>query len=113
MLTWRLGIPSSSSHALVGGLIGAWQGFWIAYVGIPAFIVTLAGMLTFRGLTQMVLQNVPITPFPDAYVEIGSGYLPDLGGGTTAFVDSPNDQRLSATAVTCSEDAFDISGKLL
>jgi putative multiple sugar transport system permease protein len=61
---------------LVGGLIGAWQGFWVAYVGIPAFIVTLAGMLTFRGLTQMVLNNVPITPFPDAYVAIGSGFLP-------------------------------------
>ena len=61
---------------VVGGLIGAWQGFWVAYVGIPAFIVTLAGMLTFRGLTQMVLQNVPITPFPDSYVAIGSGFLP-------------------------------------
>ena len=66
---------------VVGGLIGAWQGFWVAYVGIPAFIVTLAGMLTFRGLTQMVLQNVPITPFPDPYVAIGSGFLPDLTGG--------------------------------
>lgn len=79
---WWLGVIAA---VLVGGLIGAWQGFWIAYVGIPAFIVTLAGMLTFRGLTQMVLQNVPITPFPDAYVEIGSGYLPDLGGGQTTF----------------------------
>ena len=62
---------------VVGGVIGAWQGFWVAYVGIPAFIVTLAGMLTFRGLTQMVLQNVPITPFPDCYVAIGSGFLPE------------------------------------
>ncbi|SDU83098.1 putative multiple sugar transport system permease protein [Microlunatus sagamiharensis] len=79
---WWIGVIAA---VLVGGLIGAWQGFWIAYVGIPAFIVTLAGMLTFRGLTQMVLQNVPITPFPDSYVAIGSGYLPDLGGGTSAF----------------------------
>ena len=79
---WWIGVIAA---VLVGGLIGAWQGFWIAYVGIPAFIVTLAGMLTFRGLTQMVLQNVPITPFPDSYVAIGSGYLPDLGGGTTTF----------------------------
>jgi putative multiple sugar transport system permease protein len=70
---------------LVGGLIGAWQGFWVAYIGIPAFIVTLAGMLTFRGLTQMVLQNVPITPFPDSYVAIGSGFLPDLTNGTSYF----------------------------
>ena len=70
---------------IVGALIGAWQGFWVAYVGIPAFIVTLAGMLTFRGLTQMVLNNVPITPFPDAYVAIGSGFLPDLTNGQSVF----------------------------
>jgi putative multiple sugar transport system permease protein len=70
---------------VVGALIGAWQGFWVAYIGIPAFIVTLAGMLTFRGLTQMVLHNVPITPFPDGYTVIGSGFLPDLGGGTSAL----------------------------
>jgi putative multiple sugar transport system permease protein len=68
---------------VVGALIGAWQGFWVAYIGIPAFIVTLAGMLTFRGLTQMVLNNVPITPFPPQYTAIGSGFLPDLGGGTS------------------------------
>src|SRR4051812_34460628 len=42
---------------VVGGLIGAWQGFWIAYYGIPAFIVTLAGMLLFRALTLTVLGN--------------------------------------------------------
>lgn len=70
---WWIGVLAA---IVVGGVIGAWQGFWVAYVGIPAFIVTLAGMLTFRGLTQMVLQNVPITPFPDAYVAIGSGFLP-------------------------------------
>ncbi|MGI3779808.1 MAG: ABC transporter permease subunit, partial [Janthinobacterium lividum] len=75
---WWVGVIAA---ILIGGVVGAWQGFWIAYVGIPAFIVTLAGMLTFRGLTQMILHNVPITPFPDAYVAIGSGFLPDLGGG--------------------------------
>ncbi len=79
---WWLGVIAA---IVVGGVVGAWQGFWIAYVGIPAFIVTLAGMLTFRGLTQMILHNVPITPFPDAYVAIGSGYLPDLGTGKTTF----------------------------
>lgn len=64
---------------VAGALIGAWQGFWVAYVGIPAFIVTLGGMLTFRGLAQMLLGNVPITPFPAPYVAIGAGFLPDLG----------------------------------
>lgn len=77
-----LGILAS---LVIGALIGAWQGFWVAYIGIPAFIVTLAGMLTFRGLTQMVLQNVPITPFPPEYAEIGVGYLPDLAGGQSVF----------------------------
>ena len=46
----------------VGALIGAWQGFWVAYVGIPAFIVTLAGMLIFRGLALAIVgQSVPVT----------------------------------------------------
>ena len=79
---WWLGIIGA---VLIGGLIGAWQGFWVAYVGIPAFIVTLAGMLTFRGLTQIVLNNVPITPFPAEYVAVGSGFLPDLTGGNSTF----------------------------
>ncbi|MDK1358852.1 sugar ABC transporter permease [Arthrobacter sp. zg-Y1219] len=68
---------------VLGAAVGAWQGFWIAYFGIPAFIVTLAGMLTFRGLTQIVLQNRQISPFPDQFRGLGSGFLPDLGGGTS------------------------------
>jgi putative multiple sugar transport system permease protein len=68
---------------VLGGLVGAWQGFWVAYVGIPAFIVTLAGMLTFRGLAQIVLNNRPITPFPNEYVAVGAGYLPDPSNGTS------------------------------
>ncbi|WAP50391.1 sugar ABC transporter permease [Arthrobacter sp. ATA002] len=68
---------------VLGAAVGAWQGFWIAYFGIPAFIVTLAGMLTFRGLTQIVLQNQQISPFPDQFRDLGSGFLPDLGGGTS------------------------------
>ncbi|SDD34336.1 multiple monosaccharide ABC transporter permease [Auraticoccus monumenti] len=64
---------------VIGALVGAWQGFWVAVVGIPAFIVTLAGMLIFRGLTQIVLGNTQITPFPDEYRQLGGGYLfPDL-----------------------------------
>jgi len=60
---------------LVGALVGIWQGFWVAYIGIPAFIVTLAGMLLFRGLTQIVLGNTQITPFPTEYRQLGGGYL--------------------------------------
>jgi putative multiple sugar transport system permease protein len=59
---------------VAGGLIGAWQGFWIAYYGIPAFIVTLAGMLLFRALTLTVLGNQGIGPFPDAVRTLSNGF---------------------------------------
>lgn len=62
---------------LLGALIGAWQGFWIAYVGIPSFIVTLAGMLLFRGLTMVFLEGQSISSFPSAFLGISAGYIPD------------------------------------
>ncbi|MEW7917269.1 multiple monosaccharide ABC transporter permease [Enterococcus avium] len=62
----------------IGALIGAWQGFWVAYVGIPAFIVTLAGLLMFRGLTQVVLGGQSLAPFPRAFQKISTGYLPEI-----------------------------------
>lgn len=68
---------------VVGALVGAWQGFWIAYFGIPAFIVTLAGMLAFRGAAQIVLQNQQISPFPTGFRSLGSGFLPSFG--TTGY----------------------------
>lgn len=81
---WGIPFPVAMVLCLVlGALVGCWQGFWIAYFRIPAFIVTLAGMLTFRGLTQIALQNQQISPFPDGFRAIGSGFLPDLGGGTS------------------------------
>jgi len=70
----------------VGALIGAWQGFWIAYVGIPAFIVTLAGMLLFRGLTLVVLQGQSIAPYPESFQKISNGFLPDVFGGTDIHI---------------------------
>ena len=70
---------------LLGAIVGAWQGYWVAYVGIPAFIVTLAGMLIFRGLTQIVLGNRQITPFPGEYRQLGGGYLfPNLFPAATS-----------------------------
>jgi putative multiple sugar transport system permease protein len=65
----------------VGLAVGAWHGFWVAYVGIPAFIVTLAGMLLFRGLTLQVLNNISLSPFPAGYQKIASGFLNGLLGG--------------------------------
>ncbi|MFI7439965.1 multiple monosaccharide ABC transporter permease [Nonomuraea indica] len=76
---------------VVGGLIGAWQGFWIAYFGIPSFIVTLAGMLLFRALTLTVLGNQGIGPFPDAVRTLSNGftdgYLGNVGLGPLGGAD--------------------------
>lgn len=68
---------------LIGALVGAWQGFWIAYVRIPAFIVTLAGMLLFRGLTMVVLNGQSIAPFPKLFQKMSSGFLPDIDGSSS------------------------------
>ncbi|RKE23052.1 multiple monosaccharide ABC transporter permease [Streptomyces sp. TLI_171] len=67
---------------LIGAVAGAWQGFWISYVGIPSFIVTLAGMLLFRGATQIMLQGQSIAPFPKGFQKVGSGFLPEVGPHT-------------------------------
>lgn len=66
---------------LVGLAVGAWQGFWVAFVGIPAFIVTLAGMLLFRGATLLTLNNISLSPFPREYGQIASGFQNGLLGG--------------------------------
>ncbi len=70
---------ASCSASAVGALVGAWQGFWVAYVGVPAFIVTLAGMLLFRGANQFV-GNVRLgAGARGASQVIGAGYLPEVG----------------------------------
>lgn len=63
---------------MIGALIGAIQGFWIAYMKMPAFIVTLAGMLVFRGLTLVLLQGQSIGPFPEGFQRLSSGFIPDF-----------------------------------
>jgi len=65
---------------LVGAAVGAWQGFWVAFVGIPAFIVTLAGMLIFRGLTLVLLTGGTISGLPSEFTAIGAGWLPAFLG---------------------------------
>lgn len=68
----------------VGLLIGVWHGFWVAYVGIPGFITTLAGMLLFRGLsTILVGESVPIKS--QAFRNIAKGYLPNILGFAGPF----------------------------
>jgi len=70
--------PAILISLLIGILIGVWHGFWIAYVGVPAFITTLAGMLIFRGLTMVILQGMSLAPFPKAYTFISAGFIPDI-----------------------------------
>jgi putative multiple sugar transport system permease protein len=74
-------IIASAIGLLLGAGIGAFQGYWIAYAKIPAFIVTLAGMLLFRGLTLVVLGGQTIGPFPEAFNLISAGFVPDIVEG--------------------------------
>ena len=64
----------------MGAIIGMAQGFWIAYFRIPSFIVTLAGMLVFKGLTLWLLAGQSVGPFPPQFQLISSGFVPDLFG---------------------------------
>ncbi|WP_088289515.1 multiple monosaccharide ABC transporter permease [Kineosporia sp. A_224] len=65
---------------LFGAAVGAFQGYWVAYFGLPAFIVTLAGMLVFRALTLTVLGNQGIGPFPDEVRTLANGFQPGYLG---------------------------------
>ena len=77
-MPWWVGVLAGIATGLV---IGAWHGFWVAYVGIPGFIVTLSGMLLFRGMTFRVLNSVSLSPMPAEYQRIASGFLNGLFGG--------------------------------
>ncbi|WP_345751067.1 multiple monosaccharide ABC transporter permease [Microbacterium rhizophilus] len=78
MSDWNLPWPLAILLGLgVGVLVGAWQGFWVAYVGVPAFIVTLAGMLFFRGANQWIGDSQTVA-VPREFVYIGAGYLPEI-----------------------------------
>jgi putative multiple sugar transport system permease protein len=74
-LSWQLSLLAG---IIIGGLIGAFQGYWIAYIGIPSFIVTLAGMLLFRGLALVMLNGQSIAPFPTGFRQMASGFIPDI-----------------------------------
>ncbi len=89
MVIWPLGIFSnpvvvSIVCLVVGGIIGAGQGYWIAYHRIPSFIVTLAGMLIFRGMCQALLGGgSSVGPLPDGFKALSSGFIPDVIGTLT------------------------------
>src|ERR1035437_2792911 len=74
-------IPATLVCLLAGGLIGGLQGYFIAFHRIPAFIVTLGGMLIFRGATLALLNGQSIGPFPPQFQLLSSGFIPDPLGG--------------------------------
>jgi putative multiple sugar transport system permease protein len=63
---------------VLGAAIGAFHGYFVAYLKIPSFIVTLAGMLIFRGLTIALLRGESVGPFPRGFQNISSGFIPDF-----------------------------------
>ncbi|MDX8435913.1 sugar ABC transporter permease [Mesorhizobium sp. M4B.F.Ca.ET.190.01.1.1] len=96
MVIWPLGPLSnplvvSIVCLIVGGAIGAAQGYWIAYHRIPSFIVTLAGMLIFRGICQALLGGgSSVGPLPDSFKALSSGFIPDVIGPLTLIPPTVN-----------------------
>jgi len=83
----------------IGGIIGAWQGFWVAYIKVPAFIVTLAGMLIFRGLTIVALGGRTVASFPESFRSLSAGFIPDVLGGDGIHVTTLLVGALFATVI--------------
>jgi len=84
LMTTILGLPSWLAiiiSVMTGLLAGMWQGFWIAFVKVPPFITTLAGMLVFRGLNNMILDGKTL-PLSGLYITIGTGSVPDIAPNT-------------------------------
>ena len=79
---------------LVGAAIGAAQGYLIAYYRIPSFIVTLAGMLIFKGLSLAILAGKSVGPFPTEFQLLSAGFIPDFIGPITLVKASEGVQPL-------------------
>jgi len=74
-------VPATLACLACGGLIGAAQGWFVAYFRIPSFIVTLAGMLVFKGLALALLHGQSVGPFPESFQMLSSGFIPDFTSG--------------------------------
>jgi putative multiple sugar transport system permease protein len=80
-LNWPM-VPTVIACLVAGALVGAAQGWFVAYAQIPSFIVTLAGMLVFKGLTLALLAGQSVGPFPELFQKLSSGFIADPLGGT-------------------------------
>ena len=74
-------VPATLICLVAGAAIGAAQGYFVAFARIPSFIVTLAGMLVFKGLSLALLQGQSVGPFSPEFQLLSSGFLPDALGG--------------------------------
>lgn len=87
MVTMKLPIPLAILvMILIGIVVGLWQGFWIAYMNIPPWIVTLAGFLSFRGLSTAILKGLTVAPIPPSFVKVFNGSLPDIQVGNVKII---------------------------
>jgi len=91
MVDWGISVGVTIVAALLIGIaVGAFHGYFIAYWRIPAFIVTLAGMLIWRGLTMVILKGQTKSPFEKSFQAIAAGYLPGreirMGGYNTIAI---------------------------
>lgn len=92
-------LPTAIVSIAAGALIGAAQGWFVAFGKIPSFIVTLAGMLVFKGLTLALLQGQSLGPFPETFQKLSSGFIPDPLGGDTLRTTSLIVGALAAAAL--------------
>ncbi|MCD9147415.1 multiple monosaccharide ABC transporter permease [Pseudophaeobacter flagellatus] len=103
IVEWELSTGVTMVTCLVaGGLIGAAQGYWIAYWKIPSFIVTLAGMLVFRGLSLWLLEGQSLGPFPREFQMISNGFVPDIFPSwlSSALADLLNVKRVNVLSLS-------------
>jgi len=81
VLTVKLGlgtVPAVAAGIAAGVVMGAWQGLWVTRLGVSSFIVTLAGMLYFRGISMIVTNGETVAPVPESLTDLATGFLAPL-----------------------------------
>lgn len=100
IVNWEMSIGVTAIACIaMGAVIGGAQGYWIAYWRIPSFIVTLAGMLVFRGLSLWLLEGQSVGPFPREFQVIATGFVPDLLPGGEVLAEVFSERNLNVLAL--------------
>lgn len=102
IVEWDMPVSVTVAASLVMGIfIGAAQGYFVAYWKIPSFIVTLAGMLVFRGLSLWLLEGQSVGPFPKSFQLISTGFIPDIfpAGLSDVFADIAGTRNFNVLAM--------------